>query len=405
MKAVVFKNVGEIKLEEINDPVIKKPTDAIVKITTSAICGTDLHMIRGTMPGMQKGTVLGHEGVGIIEQIGDDIKNFKIGDRVIIASTIACGYCQYCLKEIYAQCDNANPNGKNNGTAFFGGPKATGAFNGLQAQKALIPFCDVGLVKIPDFLTDEQVILISDILPTAYMAVENANVDSSDSVAVFGCGPVGQLTIACLRKMGVNNIFAIDRIKSRLAKAQAQGAIPINFDQEDPIDKLRELTNNYGPSRIIDAVGIDADKPNGLINKIKNFFGDSKFKAQLKQIAPVINPNNGNWQPGNAPSQVLDWAIDGIAKAGTFSIIGVYPPTMQFAPIGRAMGKNLTLTMGNCNHRKYIPMLLDWVKDGDLDITQFITNIINFDDVINAYKHFDRRDEGWIKVILKMPKN
>lgn len=226
MKALVFKGIGKIVLEDVKEPRIKEQTDALVALTKSAICGTDLHMIRGTIPSMKKSTILGHEGVGVISKVGKLVKNFKVGDRVIVPSTIACGHCNYCLQGIYSQCDTANPNGPDAGTAFYGGPKESGPFNGMQAEKVRVPFADASLIKIPDTITDDQVILLSDILPTSYMAVEMADIKPTDTVAVFGCGIVGQLAIFCLKQLHPTQIIAIDRVPTRLAQAQEQGAFP-----------------------------------------------------------------------------------------------------------------------------------------------------------------------------------
>lgn len=407
MKAVVFKGVGSIALEEVDEPVLKDSQDAIVRITTSAICGTDLHLVRGTLAGVQRGTILGHEGIGIVEQVGKDVHSVRPGDRVLIPSTIFCGECAYCKREIYSQCDVANPRGPHAGTAFFGGPATTGPFNGLQAEKARIPFADALLIKLPHTMNDEEAILVSDVLPTAYMAVEMADVSPSDTVAVFGCGPIGQLVIACLKRLHVETVFAIDYEPSRLELAQKQGAEPINFNEKDPVDALKSLTKGVGPTRVIDAVGVDAEQPRccglGFFKEIfKNIAQKRRFSQEVREIAPSTNPHDGNWYPGNGPSQVLEWAVKGIAKAGTMSIIGVYPPLMRFCPIGSAMGKNLTLRMGNCNHRKYMPMLLKWIHEGTFDPSLFITQKLPFREVIDAYKHFDKRDKGWVKVILSL---
>lgn len=403
MKALVFKGVGDIALEDINEPVLKDPTDALVKITTTTICGTDLHAIRGTIPGYQKDTVLGHEGVGIVEKVGEAVKNFKVGDRVIIPSTIACGKCDYCSREIYSQCDKANPQGPDAGTPYYGGPSTSGPFEGMQAEKVRVPYADVSLIKVPDELSDEQVILLSDILPTAYMAVEMADPQPDDTVAVFGCGPVGQLVIACLKQMQVKHIFAIDRIPYRLKKAESQGAKTINFDEVDPVETLKTLTNGRGPTKIIDAVGIDAEQPHyGIVGWFTNMAERHEFDREVSKVAPKTNPNNGNWVPGSGPSQVLRWAVQAIAKGGTLSIIGVYTPLLDAFSIGQAMGKNLIIRMGNCNHKKYIPMLLEWVKDGRFNAANFITQRLPFDQVVDAYKHFDKREDGWLKVLLSV---
>lgn len=398
MKALVFKAIGDIELQDVADPAIQDAQDVIVRLTRSAICGTDLHFIRGTVPGVAKNTILGHEEVGIVEEIGKEVKTVKPGDRVIIPSTIGCGHCSYCKQEIYAQCDNANPHGPQAGTAFFGGPQSTGPFNGMQAEKVRVPYADAMLLKIPKNVTDDQAILLSDILPTAYMAVEMANIHTNDTIAVFGCGPVGQLVIACLKKIGIKKIFAVDHIPSRLQMARDQGSYVINFDEVDPVKKLQELTNGQGPDRIIDAVGIDAQKS----NRLADIFNTKEFKEELDKIVPHPQPDNGNWVPGNGPSQALQWAVKAIAKAGTISIIGVYPQELTSFAIGAAMNKNVTIRMGNCNHRKYLPMLLEWIEKGEFNIEHFITQKVPFKEIIAAYKHFDAREDNWIKVVLLM---
>ncbi|MGE5480921.1 MAG: alcohol dehydrogenase catalytic domain-containing protein, partial [Chloroflexota bacterium] len=261
MKAVVFHDIGDIRIEEVPEPRLQEPTDAIIRITASAICGTDLHMIRGTMPMMEKGTILGHEAVGIVEEIGSDVRNLNIGDRVVVTSTIACGHCSYCRAGYYSQCDNANPNGKHAGTAFFGGPKTSGPFDGLQAEKARIPFANMTLYKIPKNVSDEQAILLSDIFPTGYFGADLAEIKHGDTVAVFGCGPVGQFAIASAMLKGAGRVFAVDREATRLSMARAQGAEVINFEEEEPVATLMRLTGGIGPDRIIDAVGVDAVKP------------------------------------------------------------------------------------------------------------------------------------------------
>jgi len=321
MKAVVFHGLGDIRLDDVKEPKVKEANDAIVALTASAICGTDLHMVRGTLSGMQKGTILGHEGVGVVEEIGKGVRNLSAGDRVVIPSTIGCGNCSYCRAGYYAQCDNANPNGPDAGTAFFGGPKSSGPFDGLQAEKARIPFANVGLVKLSDEVDDDQAILLSDIVPTAYMAAENAQIKSGNTVAVFGLGPVGQFCVACAKLFDVGRILAIDTIPSRLEMARAQGAEVIDFNAQDPIKGIKELTSGIGVDRVIDAVGVDANRPHsGPASKP----AAKKHAKERGKIAPEANPRGGNWEPGDAPSIVLSWSVEAVAKAGTVSIIGVY---------------------------------------------------------------------------------
>src|SRR5690606_9897623 len=246
MKAAVSRGIGDVRVEEVSDPKIKEPTDAIVRLTATAICGTDLHLIRGTLPGMVPGTILGHEGVGIVEALGKDVRNLMVGDRVVIPSTIACGSCSYCRAGYYAQCDDANPMGKRAGTAFYGGTAQTGPFNGLQAEMARIPFAHVNLVKLPARVTDEQALMLSDIAPTGYFGAELADISEGKTVAVFGCGPVGQFAILSAKLMGAGRIFAVDRVPSRLEAAKRQGAEIIDFDKEDPVECLVRLTGGIG---------------------------------------------------------------------------------------------------------------------------------------------------------------
>ncbi|MGA7323203.1 MAG: alcohol dehydrogenase catalytic domain-containing protein [Rhodomicrobium sp.] len=240
MKAVVFHGIGDIRVDDVPEPSIKDKTDAVVRLTASAICGTDLHFVRGTFSGMKPGRILGHEGVGTVQETGHMVRNLDTGDRVVIASTIACGTCSYCRAGYYAQCDNANPNA--DGTAFFGGPEAAGGVDGLQAERARIPFANVGLIKLPPEVGDDEAILISDIFPTGYFGADIAEITPGDTVAVFGSGPVGQFVIASAKLMGAGRIFAIDRIEDRLAMARRQGAECINFEKEDPVAALKELT-------------------------------------------------------------------------------------------------------------------------------------------------------------------
>lgn len=390
MKAVVFHDVGDIRLDEVAEPKIMDPTDAIVRITTSAICGTDLHMIRGTMQGMQPGTILGHEAVGVVEEAGDGVRNLQAGDRVVIPSTIGCGYCAYCRTGYFAQCDHANPNGPLAGTAFFGGPKSTGPFHGLQAEYARVPFANVGLVKLPEEVSDDQAILLSDIFPTAHFGTELAEVRKGNTVAVFGCGPVGQFTIISAFLRGAGRVFAVDNIPSRLEMARSRGAECINFDEDDPVEAIRDLTGDIGVDRVVDAVGIDAEAP----------AKESTKMSEARGRETGTNPRGLNWTPGSKPTQALEWAIDTAAKAGTLGVIGVYPETERVFPIGKAMHKNLTVKMGNCNHRSYIPELVGMVRSGVIDPEEVLTQEEPLLSAIDAYKNFDLRKSGWTKVAL-----
>lgn len=400
MKAVVWHGTGDIRLDDVPAPRIEQPTDAIIRLTASAICGTDLHFVRGTVSGMKAGTILGHEGVGVIEELGDLVRNFEIGDRVVVCSTIACGTCAYCRAGYYAQCDNANPNGPGAGTSFFGGPAETGPVDGLQAERARIPFASSTLVKLPPEVTDDQAILISDIFPTGWFGAKLAEVSDGDTVAVFGCGPVGQFAIASAMLQGAGRVIAVDKHEDRLAMARRQGAFCVNFEKEDPVEAIRKFTGGIGADRVIDAVGVDAmhahegpAKPSDEQNE--------KFQAAQKAVAPDQHPHGDTFRPGDAPDQALQWAVQAVAKAGTLGIIGVYPPAAERFPIGIAMNKNLTIKAGNCNHRAYVPRLVEMVRAGVIDPVSVLTKVEPLTNVIDAYERFDRREAGWIKTELK----
>lgn len=401
MKAVVFHGVGDIRLDDVDEPELEEDTDAIVRLTASAICGTDLHMVRGTLADMKPGTILGHEGVGIVEKVGRGVRNLVKGDRVVICSTIACGACSYCRAGYTSQCDKANPNGPAAGTPFFGGPKSSGPFHGLQAEKARIPFAHVGCVKLPDEVTDAQAILLSDIFPTGYFGAKLAEIRHGDTVVVFGCGPVGQFAIASAKLLGAGRIFAVDTIASRLEMARNQGAEIVDYEKEDPVATIKQLTDGIGVDRAIDAVGIDANRAHHgpAAKQVKQYAKELDHEAEA--AAPKQNPDGDNWHPGDGPSQVLRWAVESLAKAGTLAVIGVYGESANSFPIGKAVDKNLTIKMGNCNHRRYVPELIEMVRMGRVDPATILTQEKALKSAIDAYKAFDRREAGWTKVELK----
>ncbi|MCD0445452.1 glutathione-dependent formaldehyde dehydrogenase [Glycomyces sp. A-F 0318] len=400
MKAVVWHGTGDIRLDEVPDPKIQDPNDAVVRITRSAICGTDLHMVRGTLPGMVEGTVLGHEAVGVVEETGPDVRGFSPGDRVAVTSTIGCGTCSYCRAGYFAQCDTANPNGPAAGTCFFGGPKSTGPVDGLQAEYARVPYAMTSLVRLPDAVGDDQAILLSDIFPTAWFGAELAEVSCRDSVLVLGAGVVGQFAIASAKRQGAGRVLVVDGIASRLDKAREQNAEVIDFNAEDPVEVVKDLTRGIGVDRVIEAVGVDAQRPKSGPAAAKTDERAEQFAKEREQAAPDANPSGDLWVPGDAPSLAFRWAVEAVAKAGSIGIIGVYPPGFETFPIGAAMNKNLTVKMGNCNHRRYLPGLLDLVVEGTVDPTAFITQHEPPVDAVEAYETFDRREEGWLKTVL-----
>lgn len=402
MKAVVFHGVGDIRLDEVDSPHVDSAQDAVVRITTSAICGTDLHFVRGTVTGMRPGTVLGHEAVGVVEELGPEVRNLRVGDRVLVPSTIACGYCVYCRAGYFSQCDHANPKGKHSGTAFFGGPDESGPFHGLQAELARVPFANVGLVRLPEDVSDDQAIVLSDIFPTGYYAATLAEVRDGDVVAVFGCGPVGLFAIASAKLLGAARVIAVDRVENRLEIARELGAEVVNFEREDPVQAIADLTGGIGVDRAIDAVGIDAEHAHAGPAKSPREH-KREFAAERSAVAPETHPDGDNWQPGSGPSQALRWAVDALAKAGTLGIVGVYPSNAATFPIGKAMNKNLTVRMGNCPHRKYIPRLLDVVRSGVVLPSRVLPQTgVPLASAIDAYRAFDLRSPGWTKVDLKL---
>lgn len=371
MKAVVFHGVGDIRLDDVPEPKIEDDTDAIIQLTSSAICGTDLHFIRGSMEGMEKGKIVGHEGVGIVRETGKAVRNLKDGDRVVVGSTIACGYCGYCRDGYYSQCDHANPNGPS--TAFYGGPKESGPFQGLQAEYARIPFAYVNALKLPDNVSDDDAILLSDIVPTAYFAVDMANVKPGRTVAVLGCGPVGQMAIACAKLKDAGRIIAVDAEPDRLQIARNQGAEVVDFSREEPAKVIKEMTGGIGVDRVIECIGVDA------------------YKGRH---------DGTQWEAGTAPEMPLAGAIDMAAKAGTISVVGLYPEGWKGFDFGKAFGKNLTIRMGDCPHRRYLPELIRLVAAGVFKPSAILTKRTQLWEAIEAYKAFDLHRDGWLKVEL-----
>jgi threonine dehydrogenase-like Zn-dependent dehydrogenase len=401
MRAVVFHGVGDIRVDDVPDPAIQDPADAVVRLTSSAICGTDLHFVRGTMAGMKPGTILGHEGVGVVEELGPNVRNFEPGDRAVICSTIGCGTCSYCRAGYFAQCDRANPNGPQAGTAFFGGPEPTGPFDGLQAEKARIPYAHTTLVRLPDEVSDDQAILISDIFPTGWFGARLAEVGDGDTVVVFGAGPVGVFAVVSAVLQGAGRVIAVDQHADRLTMARRAGAETVDFSAEDPIDAIRELTGGVGPDRVIDAVGIDAERAHEGPAASRTETPDEEFASELEEVAPEQGGEDGHFAPGGAPSMALRWAVRSVAKAGTIGIIGVYPPQAHAFPIGEAMNKNLTVKMGNCNHRRYVPKLVELVRAGVVDPQSVLTQLEGVRTAVEAYEAFDARQPGWLKVELE----
>ena len=390
MKAVCWNGKEDVRVETVPDPKILNPRDAIVKITTTAICGSDLHLYDGVIITMQPGDILGHEFMGEIVELGSEVKNLKIGDRVVVPFTIACGSCFFCDHKLWSLCDNSNPNAQMveklygySGSALFGYSHLYGGFAGGQAQYARVPFADVGPIKIPDELTDEQVLFLSDVFPTGYQAAENCNIQPGDTVAVWGCGPVGQFAIKSAYMLGAERVIAIDNIPERLSLAARQGhahTIDLDFADENLTDKLREMTGGRGPDSCIDAVGMEAHgtAPGMLYDWTKQALRMS----------------------GDRPN-VLRQAIQACRKGGTVSIPGVYTGLLDKMPMGAAFGKGLTFKMGQTHMHNYLQPLLNRISHNEIDPSFIITHRLHLDDAPHAYETFKHKRDNCIKVVMK----
>ena len=404
MKAVVFHGLGDIRLETVPEPKIEKPTDAIVRLTASAICGTDLHMIRGTMPGMVPGTILGHEGVGVVEDVGAEVRDIKAGDRVVIPSTICCGHCPYCdagyhvaVRQRQSQRQAGRDRLLRRTSDHWPDRWPPGRVRPYPARR---PDAHQAAGR-PRPTTGPSCCRIS--FRPAISGRMRQRSNPATRSRCSAAGRSGSSQSSAPRLLGAGRVFAIDTLPDRLAKARELGAETIDFNAESPVERLKDLTKGIGVWRAIDAVGVDAFRPESGPAYVESRVMKSQFKEEQKEteLEGTGATWGGQWKPGNAPSQVLTWGVQALAKAGTFSIIGVYPETMTRFPIGMAMMKNLTIQMGNCPHRKYIPRLIKAVQEGKVDPLKVLTQVEPMTDAISAYKAFDKRKSGWVKVELK----
>jgi threonine dehydrogenase-like Zn-dependent dehydrogenase len=388
MKALCWYGKEDVRVETVPDPEIVDPRDAIIRITATAICGSDLHLYDGYQPTMEKGDILGHEPMGVVVALGKQVTNLNIGDRVVVPFTISCGSCFFCKKGLFSLCDTSNPNAEmarkvmgQSPAGLFGYSHMLGGFPGGQAEYLRVPFADVGPIKIPDGLQDEQVLFLSDIFPTGYMAAENAQIESGDTVAIWGCGPVGQFTIQSAWMFGAGRVIAIDRVPERLQMAEAHGkAETINFDKDDVYDRLMEMTGGRGPDRCIDAVGAEAH-------------AGGSFDALLDKAKASVFL-------GTDRPHVLREAIMCCRKGGTLSIPGVYVGFLDKVPFGAAMNKGLTLKMGQTHVQRYIKPLLDKIAADEIDPSFVITHRVSLDEGPQMYKTFRDKQDGCIKVVL-----
>jgi threonine dehydrogenase-like Zn-dependent dehydrogenase len=388
MRALCWHGKSDVRVDTVPDPTIEDPRDAIIKITSTCICGSDLHLYDGYMPTMERGDVLGHEPMGVVVEVGKDVKKLKKGDRVVVPFTISCGECWYCKRSEFSLCDNSNRNAEiarkamgQSPAGLFGYSHMLGAYPGGQAEYLRIPYADVGPVVIPDGLPDEKVVFLSDIFPTGYMGAENAQIESGATVAIWGCGPVAQFAIRSAWMLGAGRVVAIDTVPERLEMARQGKAETIDFERNDVYETLMEMTKGRGPDSCIDAVGAEAHAGGSL----DAFLDKTKAAVGLATDRP----------------HAIREAIMCCRKGGTVSIPGVYIGFPDKFPIGAAMNKGLTFKMGQTHVQRYTKPLLEKIQAGAIDPSFVITHKIPLEDAPAAYKMFRDKKDRCIKVVLK----
>ncbi len=387
MKANCWYGKHDVRVKDVPDPTILNPRDAIVKITLTAICGSDLHLYDGYIPTMEHGDILGHEFMGEVVELGSRVNNLKIGDRVVVPFTISCGNCFFCQLQLFSLCENSNPNAwmaeklwGHSPTGIFGYSHLVGGYAGGQAQYARVPFADVGPIKVPDELTDEQVLFLSDILPTGYMAAENCNIHPGDTIAVWGCGPVGLFAIKSAYLLGAERVIGIDRVPERLRLAQEKaGAEVINYEEANVYDTLLEMTGGRGPDSCIDAVGMEAHLPGPLYA-----YDRVKQALMLETGRPIA----------------LREAIMACRNGGTVSVPGVYGGLVDKMPLGSIMNRALTIKTGQTHVQRYMRPLLERIQKGEIDPTFVITHRLRLEDAPGAYETFKNKQDECIKVVM-----
>jgi len=387
MKALTWQAKGKVQIDNVPDPTIVNPRDSIIQVTSTCICGSDLHLFNGYMPALRPGDILGHEFMGIVVAKGSEVTNLNVGDRVIVPFTIACGQCFFCQQNLTSLCDNSNPNAAAAEELFgyspsglFGYTHIFGGYAGGQAEYVRVPFSDVGCFKIPEQLTDEQTVFLTDIFPTGYMAAENCNIKRGDTVAVFGCGPVAQFAIRSAYLLGAEHVIAIDRFPDRLEMARQGGADVVNYEEVELLDTIKEMTGGCGPDSVIDAVGMEAHGDD------LQFWYDRVSQAVMNETDRPI---------------ALRQAIMACRKGGTVSVAGVYGGLIDKLPMGAAFNKGLTFKMGQTHVHRYVPELVDRITSGQIDPSFVITHRAPLDKAPELYATFRDKKDGCIKVVLK----
>ncbi|UOK70895.1 zinc-dependent alcohol dehydrogenase [Ancylobacter polymorphus] len=388
MKALTWHGKGDIRCESVPDPTIEDARDAIIKVTACAICGSDLHIYGGIIPGMQHGDVIGHETMGEVVEVGAGNSKLKVGDRVVVPFTISCGECFFCKRGYFSGCERTNPDRAkamklwgNSPGGLFGYSHLLGGYAGGQAEYLRVPYADVGPIKVPDTLTDEQALFLSDIFPTGYMAAEFCDIQPGDTIAIWGCGPVGQMAIRSAFLLGAERVIAIDTVPERLAMARAGGAVTLDFHEEDIYDRLMELTQGRGADACIDAVGTEADataSADSVVDRVKTalFMGTDR-------------------------PHVLRQAIHCCRNFGTVSIVGVYGGFLDKVPMGSAINRGLRFRMAQTPVQHYLAPLMERIEKGEIDPSFVITHRASLEDGPDLYTTFRDKQDGCIKVVLK----
>ncbi|MFM0394884.1 zinc-dependent alcohol dehydrogenase [Paraburkholderia phytofirmans] len=388
MRALRWHGKHDIRCDTVPDPVIEEGRDAIVKVSSCAICGSDLHLFDGFMPTMESGDIMGHEFMGEVVEVGKDNTTLKVGDRVVVPFTIFCGECYQCKRGNFSVCERSNRNKEKADKVFghttaglFGYSHLTGGYPGGQAEYVRVPMADTTHVKIPEGLTDEQVLFLGDIFPTGWQAAVNCDIQPYDTVAVWGAGPVGQMAIRSAILLGAKQVVVIDRVPERLAMAQASGAITINFDEESVLDRLKDLTQGKGPEKCIDAVGMESH-------------ATRSFDAMYDRVKQAVMLETDR-------PHVLREMIYVCRPAGILSVPGVYGGLIDKIPFGASMNKGLTWKMGQTHVNRWTDDLLKRIQEGQIDPSFVITHTVSLEDGPGMYKTFRDKEDGCIKVVLK----
>jgi threonine dehydrogenase-like Zn-dependent dehydrogenase len=381
MLALTYHGPNIVRVEENPEPRIEHPNDVILRVTLTTICGSDLHLYHGLVPDTRVGTIFGHEFTGVVEEVGSSVERLKVGDRVVVPFNIACGACFFCQRQRTSACENTNSLASTSG-GIFGYSHTTGGYQGGQAERVRVPFADVGPMKIPDDLADDDVLFLSDILPTGYQAAEMGEIGPEDTVAVFGCGPVGLFAQRCAWILGARRVIAIDTVDYRLAFANSYNQVEtIDFKAvPDVVQALREMTDGRGPDVCIEAVGCEGS---GLVTH--DVLGKS---LKVEAGSPTA----------------LNWALQSVRRGGRVSIVGVYGPPWNLVDMGAVVNKGLTLRSGQCDVKRYMPHLLDLIRRGHIDPKALITHRVPLEEAAEMYRIFAARKDGILKSVLIPPK-